>query len=258
MSLLLRISLLFYMFGIISFPAFAQSDWQVPLHIHCEDLQTDLVFGICTGGSDLFDSSVDILAPPPGFSPYVYFYIESFPYYLQTDMRGDSNQIIWNLRSDNCAGKSIKLNWDFNDNTNQFDRDVAFLINGSVNMLETDSLILNGDLNLEILYSKTTIAYLFSDRNASICRPILVYPNPSNDFVSLNIYIPKNDFSALKIFNLRGHLIRNLSEGVFMAGVHKTNWDGTDFNGDHVPSGNYLVYMIISDHVYTQKITIIK
>jgi flagellar hook assembly protein FlgD len=72
------------------------------------------------------------------------------------------------------------------------------------------------------------------------------------------VYLIKFQESKLKIFNLRSRVICDLSERVFIAGVHKTNWDSTDFNGDHVPTGNYLVYMVISDHVYTQRITIIK
>ena len=69
------------------------------------------------------------------------------------------------------------------------------------------------------------------------------YPNPFNPTTSLEYSIKENAFMSLKIYTIRGKLVKTLVNEAQSAGVKQVSWDGTNDNNEHVSSGVY-VYRI--------------
>ena len=87
------------------------------------------------------------------------------------------------------------------------------------------------------------------------------YPNPFNMQTAIKYAVPARDGSqkvSLKIFSIRGRLLRTLFEGAVEPGEHTANWDGTDDTGRTVSTGIYVVQFKSNSFSKSMKITVIK
>ena len=74
------------------------------------------------------------------------------------------------------------------------------------------------------------------------------YPNPVIQGTSIPYELPESQIVSIKIFNVKGQLIRTMEEGYKAAGHYvsldrATFWDGKDDNGLPVASGVYFYYL---------------
>jgi Leucine-rich repeat (LRR) protein len=65
------------------------------------------------------------------------------------------------------------------------------------------------------------------------------YPNPFNPSTTIDYQMPHTAEVTLTIYDVNGHLVRQLVRGVIPAGYHSAPWDGTDDTGKAVASGMY-------------------
>ena len=65
------------------------------------------------------------------------------------------------------------------------------------------------------------------------------YPNPFNPETTLNFDIKERTMGTLKIFNIKGQLVRSLINEPINSGPHSIIWDGADNHGNSVSSGIY-------------------
>jgi len=84
------------------------------------------------------------------------------------------------------------------------------------------------------------------------------YPNPFNPTTTINYTMPKTGNAKLAIYNVRGQLVNTLVNGVKDFGEHKVVWNGTDSNGNNVPSGIYFYRFSTDNHVETKKMMLMK
>lgn len=84
------------------------------------------------------------------------------------------------------------------------------------------------------------------------------YPNPFNNRVKLGFNLVVDQALVVRIYNLRGMLIKQLANQSFPAGRHSISWDGIDDLGREVSTGLYLVQYSGSDLIATQKILLMK
>ena len=85
------------------------------------------------------------------------------------------------------------------------------------------------------------------------------YPNPFNPQTTICYDLPKACQASLKIFNMRGQVVRALAQGEQAAGTHTVVWDGRDQNGDMVSSGVYLYRLVIEDeYIKTNKMIMLQ
>ena len=68
-------------------------------------------------------------------------------------------------------------------------------------------------------------------------------PNPFNPRTVITFEASHAGPMTLRVFDLRGRLVRDLFQGISPAGVHSKVWDGRDEAGGEVATGVYLVRM---------------
>ncbi len=86
------------------------------------------------------------------------------------------------------------------------------------------------------------------------------YPNPFNPVTQMRIGIPDkyNAPVSLRIYNVRGQLVKTVFEGVKPAGYHTFRWDGTDQHGAPVATGVYFANLVSNDRRFTRKMVLLK
>jgi bacillopeptidase F (M6 metalloprotease family) len=86
------------------------------------------------------------------------------------------------------------------------------------------------------------------------------YPNPFNPTTRIEIGIPAryHEPVSLKIYNVRGQLVKTVFEGVRPAGFHSFAWNGTDEHGVTVASGVYFARFVSRETRLTRKMVLLK
>jgi hypothetical protein len=84
------------------------------------------------------------------------------------------------------------------------------------------------------------------------------YPNPFNPNTTISFNVPKAGTGSVKIYNVKGQLVRNLASGNLTVGLHKIVWDGSNDNGQSVGSGVYFTKFETAGKTLTQKMVLLK
>ncbi len=84
------------------------------------------------------------------------------------------------------------------------------------------------------------------------------YPNPFNPETNISFTLPEEREVILKIYNLRGQLIKVLVNQKLSPGYHTFTWDGKNESGEDVSSGIYFNRLIAGDYSKTMKMIKVK
>ncbi|OQX95701.1 hypothetical protein B6I21_04060 [candidate division KSB1 bacterium 4572_119] len=84
------------------------------------------------------------------------------------------------------------------------------------------------------------------------------YPNPFNANTNISFYLPKETEASLKVFNIKGELIKTLKTGKLHQGYHDVLWDGKNDLLQSVSSGVYFFRLSNYEFSATQKMILIK
>jgi hypothetical protein len=87
------------------------------------------------------------------------------------------------------------------------------------------------------------------------------YPNPFNPVTSIQYTVDSRQttvHTTLKIYNIRGQLVRTLVDELQEAGEYQIFWDGKSDDGEDVASGIYLCELKIGDYSQTKKMVLIR
>jgi hypothetical protein len=88
--------------------------------------------------------------------------------------------------------------------------------------------------------------------------PLAVGPNPFNPRTVISFGLDQEAEVSLRIFDLRGQLVRTIIAGRLAAGPHAETWDGLDRQGRAVASGTYLVQLKGAGRLQTGKAVLIR
>ena len=84
-------------------------------------------------------------------------------------------------------------------------------------------------------------------------------PNPFNPSTSIRYNVPEGGAAvSLKVYNVRGRLLRVLSDGLKTAGEHTVFFDGRDSSGRQLPSGIYFYCLRSDEFSATRKMLLLK
>ena len=84
------------------------------------------------------------------------------------------------------------------------------------------------------------------------------YPNPFNPTTWIPFYLPADGPATLKIFDVRGRLVKVVRDRWYRRGPHSVLWDGTDENGVQVSSGVYFYELVQGRERQTRKMTLVR
>jgi len=86
------------------------------------------------------------------------------------------------------------------------------------------------------------------------------YPNPFNPVTRIKIGIPADYHGdvSLKVYNVRGQLVKTIFAGHKSSGYHTFTWDGTSNSGSSVASGIYFANFVAGDARMTRKMILLK
>lgn len=84
------------------------------------------------------------------------------------------------------------------------------------------------------------------------------YPNPFNPSTVIRFVLPQSGPANLAIYNILGHRVRMLVEGVQKAGEQRIMWDGRDDDGAAVASGIYFYRLEAGGFTQTRRLTLLR
>jgi hypothetical protein len=84
------------------------------------------------------------------------------------------------------------------------------------------------------------------------------YPNPFNPMTKIGFSIPRAGRVSLKIYDIRGRLVKTLVDGQVPAGRHEETWLGDDSRGRPVASGVYLYRLHTEQETKTRKMAVVR
>jgi hypothetical protein len=83
-------------------------------------------------------------------------------------------------------------------------------------------------------------------------------PNPFNPMTTIRFSLPKQGPVDLRVYDVRGALVRTLAAGEMTAGHHVRVWLGRNDQDQPVPSGVYFYRLRTDDEVMTRRMTLVK
>jgi hypothetical protein len=84
------------------------------------------------------------------------------------------------------------------------------------------------------------------------------FPNPFNPSTTIELNLPRAGEVSLKVFNVRGELVRTLVDGQMAAGEHSIVWDGRTDSGNETASGVYFYETRANNEVKINKMALVK
>lgn len=84
------------------------------------------------------------------------------------------------------------------------------------------------------------------------------YPNPFNPTTWIPFYVPENGFVSVKIYDVRGGLVKALAERWMAAGAHSLRWNGEDAKGGPAASGVYFCALSLGGRTEMRKLVLLR
>jgi len=84
------------------------------------------------------------------------------------------------------------------------------------------------------------------------------YPNPFNPLTTIRFYMPERGHASLRIYNVRGELVRTLIDDSTPKGEIIVTWDGTDDRGRKVGSGVYFYELRAGNDRVSRKMILLR
>ena len=84
------------------------------------------------------------------------------------------------------------------------------------------------------------------------------YPNPFNPETRITIRVPKKQFVQINVYNTVGQLVTVLAKKMFVPGQYQFVWNGSDAEGNSVPSGIYFLQVRGKKFNQTQKMILMR
>ena len=84
------------------------------------------------------------------------------------------------------------------------------------------------------------------------------FPNPFNPITTIQFELPKQELVQIIIFDLLGHNVKRLVDGIQGAGLNSIVWDATNDHGQPVSAGIYIYQLQAGGFLQTRKMILLK
>ncbi|HOE90671.1 MAG TPA: T9SS type A sorting domain-containing protein [Candidatus Cloacimonadota bacterium] len=85
-----------------------------------------------------------------------------------------------------------------------------------------------------------------------------IYPNPFNPNTTLSFSLAEKGDVNIKIFNVKGQLVKEINENALNKGMHNITWNGKDSHNLNCASGIYLFRLQVGKTVMMKKGMLVK
>ncbi|MCJ7812773.1 hypothetical protein MUP95_05570 [bacterium] len=231
-----------------------QELWILPVRIIIEDQIYNLILGVSPGATENYDQELDQLtAPPPRIVPYAFLEIAQFPYFLSKDMRPNLDKIEWVLRIMDTQGQKVRVEWDIPDYFKNDSLNFQYLsLNDEIDMLNTNGITVEGDMNFIVTYQKNKPAtnYLVCDfgyyTSAKMPHGIILW-----------IYLTGMDSVIFDIWDRNGQIVSRWQNNGSSVRSYLFEWNGKDNQGNMYPVGVYIGKLQTKENVIIKKILLL-
>jgi len=154
---------------------------------------------------------------------------------------------------------SLEYLWFIDDEQLEVDSSHMELSFPETNRHEVTSIVIDGIESDTICWIVDVLEWSFTADGVDFAdlptTPVLypVSPNPFNSSVKLSIYLPREDFVVLSVFDINGREVSRLVEGNVGAGRQLFVWNATGF-----PAGVYVVWMEAGDVLEMRKVVLVR
>ncbi|MCD6330351.1 MAG: choice-of-anchor J domain-containing protein [Candidatus Cloacimonetes bacterium] len=91
-----------------------------------------------------------------------------------------------------------------------------------------------------------------------ICIDFNIAPNPFNQTTTFSFSLKEAAHVSVDVYNIKGQLVKNLSNEDMLADIHSVSWNGTDNYGSEVPTGVYFTRIVTDDVENIHKVMVIR
>ncbi|KQC08746.1 MAG: hypothetical protein APR54_04245 [Candidatus Cloacimonas sp. SDB] len=167
--------------------------------------------------------------------------VKNLVYYNNSNNIWEGNII---FESDNSAGlPKIDI----------FEDKLYLIFFNSNDVTESDIYFMQKEI--DTIASEENIIQDISHNNIKLSQN---YPNPFNPQTKINFSLRKGGKTTLKIFNVKGQLVKLLVNEHKQKGDHSVIWNGTDMQNRQVSSGVYYYRLQVENRVKTKSLTLVK
>jgi hypothetical protein len=92
----------------------------------------------------------------------------------------------------------------------------------------------------------------------SVLRLYLNQPNPFNPLTTIKYDVPVDGRVTLRVYDVRGALVRTLIDTDLPRGSHQATWDGRDASGRGMASGSYFARVEAGGRVETVRMSLVR
>ncbi|OQY39123.1 MAG: hypothetical protein B6226_02515 [Candidatus Cloacimonetes bacterium 4572_65] len=117
---------------------------------------------------------------------------------------------------------------------------------------------------LSLFSNIVAFTYDNSVDNDNNSEPIIVtglnsnYPNPFNPETNISYSVAKSGKVSIRVYNLKGQLVKTLVNREQQSGNHNVIWHGTNEQNNTVASGVYFFRMVTEEYTKTNKGILLK
>lgn len=167
--------------------------------------------------------------------------------------------------TDNGGADSLTMRIDKDTNIDESDEgSYPLTVTGILGQYDSSSPYTSGyqiipRSTADLVWSPNSI---HSERNNGFIAEFKLYanfPNPFNPSTTLRFDVPRNsDNMELAVYNVVGQKVKTLFSGTAAQGAYTAEWDGTNQNGQNVPSGVYFSVLKSASFNQTIKMMLLK
>lgn len=196
-----------------------------------------------------------------------------------------------NLVINQIADNKVELNWESPDNGENIEyfiyRAISPLDGGNSISKYTiinseplnqnsfiDSTIVNGEVHYRVIAAKlkqtigsgtfynpspvleNSIAITEVNERPDLNFNLRINPNPAYNFVKINLDLSQSGIVELSIFDIKGQLIKNITNSFLNAGTYNYIWDLRDNTDNKIPAGIYFAKITSRKNTKISKIIV--
>ncbi len=132
-------------------------------------------------------------------------------------------------------------------------RDGAEYLVANIFELGTPVAIVDGSIQIQLGGGNDA-----NDRPVAVPANLSVYPNPFNPTTTVSFELSARQTVSVRVYDVRGTLVRELENGSLSEGLHQLAWDGRDQHGIEIATGIYLIQVKAATFEMTRKAVMLK